>query len=133
MTMTAPWTRVNFGGAETNQKRLGRKEPNNDHYRMRLSPGLPTNCVCGYRNWGTARAGIVAPAPDGAGAHAPHESAASGGTERRSPLQEEIVAGSRTTTTGSVPVSPVGEPATTGSAGVAGPPEPDDRGVDAGD
>ena len=75
----------------------------------------------------------VAPAPDGAGAHAPHESAASGGTERRSPLQEEIVAGSRTTTTGSVPVSPVGEPATTGSAGVAGPPEPDDRGVDAGD
>src|SRR5437016_4114790 len=65
MTMSAPWTRVNFGGAETNQKRLGRKEPNNDHYRMRLSPGLPTNCVCGYRNWGTARAGIAAPRGSG--------------------------------------------------------------------
>jgi len=45
----------------------------------------------------------------------------------------EIVARSRTATTGSVLVSSVGESATTGSAGVAGPPEPDDRGVDAGD
>src|SRR5713226_5686886 len=65
MTMSAPWTRVNFGGAETNQKRLGRKEPNNGHYRMRLSPGLSTNCFCGYRNWGTARAGIAAPRGSG--------------------------------------------------------------------
>ena len=48
ITMPAPDARVNFGGA-TNQ-RPGRKEPNNDHYRMRLPPGLPTNCVCGYRN-----------------------------------------------------------------------------------
>jgi len=65
--------------------------------------------------------------------HAPHESAASGGAQRRSPLQEEIVAGGRTETTGSIPASSVGEPATTGSAGVAGPPESDDREVDAGD
>src|SRR6266478_1504481 len=40
MTMSAPWTRVNFGGAETNQKRLGRKEPNNDHYRCDYHPGF---------------------------------------------------------------------------------------------
>jgi transposase len=32
--------------------------------------------------------------PDGAGAHAHHEPAASGGAERRSSLQEEVVAGS---------------------------------------
>jgi hypothetical protein len=49
MTMSAPWTRVNFGGANQ-PKRLGRKEPNNDHYRMRLLPGLPTSRFCGYRN-----------------------------------------------------------------------------------
>src|ERR1019366_1748774 len=49
MTMSAPWTRVNFGGANQ-PKRLGRKEPNNDHYRMRLPPGLPTSCFCGYRS-----------------------------------------------------------------------------------
>src|SRR5258706_15910290 len=37
----------------------------------------------------------VAPAPDGAGAHADHESAASGCTQRRSSVQEEDVAGKR--------------------------------------
>jgi Transposase DDE domain len=42
--------RVNFGGGKTNQK-ARRKEPNNDHYRSRLPPGLSANCVCGYRNW----------------------------------------------------------------------------------
>jgi len=47
--------------------------------------------------------------------------------------EEEVVAGMRTAATGVVPLSSLGEPATTGSAGVAGPPEPDDRGVDAGD
>src|SRR4029077_10704274 len=55
MTMSAPWTRVNFGGANQ-PRRPGRKEPNNDHYRMRLPPGLSTNCFCGYRKRGTARA-----------------------------------------------------------------------------
>src|SRR5450756_1117801 len=25
------------------------------------APGLPTNCFCGYRNWGTARAATAAP------------------------------------------------------------------------
>src|SRR5258707_12749866 len=39
--------------------------------------------------------------------------------------------GSGTRTTGGVPVSTVGEPAATRSAGVAGPAEPDDRGADA--
>ena len=55
------------------------------------------------------------------------ESAASGGAQRRSPLQKEVVAGGRTATTGGVPASSVGEPATTGSAGVAGSTEPNDR------
>src|SRR5580700_7341480 len=73
----------------------------------------------------------VAPAPDGAGAHASHESTASGGAQRRSALQEAVVAGSGTGATGGGPVSTVGEPAETRSAGVAGPVEPDDRGVDA--
>ena len=39
-----------------------------------------------------------------------HESTASGGAERRSPLQKEIVAGSWTGTTGLVSVSAVGQP-----------------------
>ena len=38
--------RVDFGGAKPT-KRLERKEPDNDHYRMRLPPGLSANCVCG--------------------------------------------------------------------------------------
>jgi transposase len=29
--------------------------------RMRLPPGFPTNCVCGYRNWGVRRTAIGAP------------------------------------------------------------------------
>ena len=48
-------------------------------------------------------------------------------------LQEEVVAGSGTKTTGGIPVSSVGEPATARSAGVAGSTEPDDRRADAGD
>ena len=55
---------------------------------------------------------VVAPAPHGAGAHADHEPVASGGTERRPALQEEVVAGSGTEAAGVVPVSSVGEPAT---------------------
>ncbi|MGB8725371.1 MAG: hypothetical protein WCD15_21635, partial [Terriglobales bacterium] len=58
---------------------------------------------------------------------------ASGGAERRPPLQKEVVAGRRTGTTGGIQVSPVGQPATGRSAGVAGATEPDDRQADAGD
>ena len=48
-------------------------------------------------SWGESRsaATAVAPAPHGAGAHADHEPAASGGPERRRTLQEEVVAGER--------------------------------------
>jgi transposase len=52
-----------------------------------------------------------------------------GSPERRSTREEEVVAGGRTRTTGSDPVSSVGEPATAGSAGAAGSPEPDHRAV----
>jgi hypothetical protein len=62
---------------------------------------------------------VVAPAPLGTGAHAHDESVASRGSERRLTLQEEVVSGSRTETTGGVPVSPMGEPAPARSAGVA--------------
>jgi len=68
----------------------------------------------------------VASAPDGAGAHADHESAASGGPQRRPALQEEVVARNGKEATGIVSVSPVGEPAPAGSAGAAGPADSDD-------
>src|SRR5882762_643793 len=68
----------------------------------------------------------VAPAPDGAGAHADHESAASGGPQRRPAVQEEVMAGNGKEATGVVPVRPVGEPAPAGSAGVAGSADSDD-------
>src|SRR5260370_4168066 len=42
----------------------------------------------------------VAPAPDGAGAHPVDEPVASGSSERRAALQEEVMAGARTGTTG---------------------------------
>src|ERR1700746_670629 len=48
-------------------------------------------------------AAAVAPTPDGTGAHPNHEPAASGRPERRSTREEEVVAGSRTGTTGSEP------------------------------
>src|ERR1700687_3552322 len=54
MTMSAPWTRVNFGGAYQ-PKGPGERSRYAD-YRSRLPPGLSTNCFCGYRNRGTARA-----------------------------------------------------------------------------
>src|ERR1700686_4053120 len=73
----------------------------------------------------------VAPAPHGAGAHASHESTASRGAQRGTALQEAAVAGRGTGANGGVPVSSVGEPAATRSAGVAGPVESDDRGADA--
>jgi len=52
-----------------------------------------------------------------------HESTASRGAQRRTPLQEEVVAGSGTGATGGLSVSPVGEPAEARSAGGAGPAE----------
>jgi transposase len=64
---------------------------------------------------------------------ADHEPAASRGTQRRPTLQEAVMAGGWTGTTRGVPVSPVGEPATARSTGVAGPTESDDREVDASD
>src|SRR4029077_3861414 len=76
---------------------------------------------------------VVAPAPDGAGAHADDEPVASGGPERRSALQEEAVAGNRTKTVGGISTCSVGEPATAGSAGVAGSTEPDHRRTESGD
>src|SRR3984957_12943524 len=77
--------------------------------------------------WGESgsAATAMASAPDGAGAYAHHEPAASGGSERRLTLQEEIVAGERTTTIRSLSVSPLGEPATGRSAAAAGSVEPD--------
>jgi hypothetical protein len=39
MTMSAPWTRVNFGGVQTNQKGSGERSRYAD-YRMRLSPAF---------------------------------------------------------------------------------------------
>ena len=54
-----------------------------------------------------------------------HEPAAGSGSERRLTLQEEIVAGERTTTIRSLSVSPLGEPATGRSAAAAGSVEPD--------
>src|SRR5450631_1394222 len=83
---------------------------------------------CASTKLGESRsaATAVAPAPDGAGAHADHEPVASGGPQRRSAVQEEIVAGGRTEATGVIPVSPVGEPAPAGSAAVAGSTDSDD-------
>src|SRR5580700_5775502 len=72
----------------------------------------------------------VAPAPDGAGAHASHESTASGGAQRRPTVQEAVVGRGGTRATGGVPVSSVGEPETARSAGVAGPAESHDHGAD---
>src|SRR4029077_5340409 len=76
---------------------------------------------------------LLASASHGAGAHASHESTASGGVERRFALQEEVVARARTATVGIVRAGAVGEPATTRSAGLAGSPESGDCGPDAGD
>src|SRR4029077_20423045 len=47
----------------------------------------------------------MAPAPDGAGAHADDEPVASGGPERRSALQEETVSGSGTKAVGGISAS----------------------------
>ena len=68
----------------------------------------------------------VASAPHGASAHADHESTASGGTERRSSVQEEVVARTWTSATGSVPVGSVGQSAPARSVGAAGSTESDD-------
>src|SRR5215813_8159281 len=75
----------------------------------------------------------MAPAPDGASAHASDESVASGSSERRTTVQEEAVASARTRTTGSLSLSPLGKPTTQGSAGVTGWAEPDHCRTDARD
>src|SRR2546421_1667757 len=54
---------------------------------------------------------FVAPASDGAGAHAHHEPITSGGSERRLTLQEEIVAGARTKTIRGLSPGAMGGPA----------------------
>src|SRR5271157_5399464 len=73
----------------------------------------------------------MASAPHGTGPHPDHESVASRGAERRSALQEEVVA-KRTATTGIVSAGSVGEPATARSAGAVGSVEPDHRGAEPG-
>ena len=55
---------------------------------------------------------VVASASHGAGAHARHESTASGRIERRSALQEKVVARAWTAAIGIVRAGSVGEPAT---------------------
>ena len=52
-----------------------------------------------------------------------------GGAQSRLALQEAVVAGARTAATGSLPLSTLGESATTGSAGAVGSTEPDHRGA----
>src|SRR6266542_21402 len=69
---------------------------------------------------------VVASAPLGTGTHADDESVASRGAERRLTLQEEVVSGSRTGTTGGVPISPMGKPAPARSTGVARSTDSDD-------
>jgi len=53
MTVSAPWARVNFGGA--NQPKGSGERSRYDDCRMRLPPGLPANCVRGYRHWRVTR------------------------------------------------------------------------------
>ena len=64
MTMSAPWTRVNFGGVQTNQKGSGQRSRYAD-YRMRLSPSLRANCICGHRHRRLRRAATGAPRGSG--------------------------------------------------------------------
>jgi hypothetical protein len=70
---------------------------------------------------------------NGAGAHSNHESTASGGPERRTALQEAVVARTRTPATGIISTGSVGQPATARSAGVDGSTQPDHRGTEPGD
>jgi len=75
----------------------------------------------------------VASASHGADADSNHESTASGGSERRTALQKEVVAAARTRATGVVSLSPLGEPTTGRSVAIAGSAEPDDCRSDATD
>src|SRR5215471_1053956 len=59
ITMSAPMPRVDLDG--TNQPKLGEKGAEHADHRMRLSLGLPTNCVCRHRNWRTARTTTATP------------------------------------------------------------------------
>ena len=74
----------------------------------------------------------VASASHGAGAHANHEPTASGGVERRSALQKEVVARTRAAATGVVPPGSVGHTAAARPAGVTGSTDADDRGAEPG-
>src|SRR5215469_14672722 len=53
---------------------------------------------------------VMASAPDGAGAHADHEPAAGGCSQRRLALQEAVVAGKGPKAIRGIPVRTVGEP-----------------------
>src|ERR1039458_9117902 len=108
------------------------------------SPGCATNPALATRGSVPADLGAelgkpgsaataVAPAPHGAGAHQDYEPTASRGAQRRTALQEEVVAGTRTAATGIIPVGSLGQPAATRSVGVDGSAEPDHRGTNPGD
>src|ERR1700674_5039942 len=96
MTMSAPWTRVNFGGVQTNQKGSGERSRYAD-YRMRLSPGLRANCLCGHRHRRLRRAatgaqrgsGEILPRSGGTG----NESARGDGSQRACSLVRAIAGG----------------------------------------
>src|SRR5215472_6274944 len=75
----------------------------------------------------------VAQAPHGADAHPHHEPVASCGSQRRTALQEELMAGKRTEATGGIFPGAVGEPTPPRSVGAAGQAKCNDRGADAKD
>jgi transposase len=98
--------------------------------RLMLKDDFPQIWVPSWESRSAATA--VASTSDGAGPHADHESTAGRGAERRTALQEAIVARRRTRTPGVVCAGSVGEPATARSAGVARPTDADDCRVDGG-
>jgi hypothetical protein len=79
--------------------------------KLMLKDDFPKIWVPSWENRESA-ATVVASASHGAGAHASHESTASGGVERRPALQERVVARVRTAVTGIFPAGSVGKPAT---------------------
>src|SRR5712692_4224210 len=68
---------------------------------------------------------VVASTPDGADAHADHESVARGGLERRGAAQKGAVAAGRACPAGVVSTGSVGQSAAARSAGVTGPTDPE--------
>ena len=75
--------------------------------KLMLKDDFPQIWVPSWENR-DLRPTAVAPAPHGAGAHADHESTASGGAERRTALQEAVVAGTGTAAAGSISPGSVG-------------------------